>query len=206
MNRKLQFYFWKDRKFIPLDPHEVTLSDTPRSLAWWDKSICMGTKSEYSLYRVIGWYKVSQNFDNERKTLKTNKKTESGQKLLKCTNHYKRDWRLSVALLIISSHVSLIGSGDHVLAAMELKFFTTFMFLDLPWEFESNRIIKRSIFWVLSIKVFVSKNCPRKLSEFWGLVPFQPPPDSSKFTLETNSFTYLVFSFHGPYPNALFWK
>ena len=56
MNRKLQFYFWKDRKFIPLDPHEVTLSDTPRSLAWWDKSICMGTKSEYSLYRVNECY------------------------------------------------------------------------------------------------------------------------------------------------------
>ena len=32
------------------------------------------------------------------------------------------------------SHVSLVGSGDHVLAAMELKFCTgtTFMFLDLP--------------------------------------------------------------------------
>ena len=47
------FYYWKDRKFMPLIPGEVTLTDTPKSLAWWDKSICMGTKSEYSLYRVI---------------------------------------------------------------------------------------------------------------------------------------------------------
>ena len=53
MRRRLLFYYWKDRKFIPLIPGEVTLTDTPKSLAWWDKSICMGTKSEYSLYRVI---------------------------------------------------------------------------------------------------------------------------------------------------------
>jgi len=51
MRRKLMFYYWKDRKFIPLPPTEVILSDTPRSLAWWEKSICMGTKSEYSLYK-----------------------------------------------------------------------------------------------------------------------------------------------------------
>ena len=53
MRRRLMFYYWKDRKFMPLIPGEVTLTDTPKSLAWWDKSICMGTKSEYSLYRVI---------------------------------------------------------------------------------------------------------------------------------------------------------
>ena len=51
MRKRLLFYYWKDRKFIPLS--EVTLTETPRSLAWWDKSICMGTKSEYSLYEVI---------------------------------------------------------------------------------------------------------------------------------------------------------
>ena len=42
--------------------------------------------------------------------------------------------KLLAAPLIILRHVSLIGSGDHILAAMELKFCTgtTFMFLDLP--------------------------------------------------------------------------
>ena len=55
MRRKLLFYYWKERKFISLPPYEVILSDTPKSLAWWEKSICMGTKSEYSLYRVNGY-------------------------------------------------------------------------------------------------------------------------------------------------------
>ena len=46
----------------------------------------------------------------------------------------KRDWKHSLGPLIfsfISSHVSLIGSGDHVLASMKLKFCTgtSFMFL-----------------------------------------------------------------------------
>ena len=42
--------------------------------------------------------------------------------------------KLLAAPLIILRHVSPIGSGDHILAAMELKFCTgtAFMFLDLP--------------------------------------------------------------------------
>lgn len=51
MRRKLQFYYWKDRKFITLHD-DVILSDTPRSLAWWEQSVCLGTKSEYSLFQV----------------------------------------------------------------------------------------------------------------------------------------------------------
>ena len=50
MRRRLLFYYWKDRKFN--FESEVNLTETPRSLAWWDKSICMGTKSKYSLYEV----------------------------------------------------------------------------------------------------------------------------------------------------------
>ena len=37
--------------------------------------------------------------------------------------------------------------------------------------------------------LFKSIKCRWILPEFWGLIPFQEPPDSSKGTLETNSFT-----------------
>ena len=42
--------------------------------------------------------------------------------------------KMQLAPLIILQHVSLIGSVDHKLEAMELKFCTgmSFMFLDLP--------------------------------------------------------------------------
>jgi len=61
MRRKLQFYYWKNRKFHDLQ-EDLSLSDTPKSLAWGDDSLCMGTKNEYSLYDVAGGQTVKDLF------------------------------------------------------------------------------------------------------------------------------------------------
>ena len=48
--RKLQFYYWKNRKL-----HEylnVVVQDIPKSLAWCKETICVGFKSEYSIVKL----------------------------------------------------------------------------------------------------------------------------------------------------------
>ncbi len=51
VKKKLQFYFWKNRKFHELYP-DVSLPDYPRSLAWSENSICVGLRNDYILVKV----------------------------------------------------------------------------------------------------------------------------------------------------------
>ena len=43
MRRKLQFYYWKNRKFHKLQD-DLTVPDVPRSLAWAGEALCLGTR------------------------------------------------------------------------------------------------------------------------------------------------------------------
>ena len=43
MRRKLQFYYWKNRKFHKLQ-EDLTVPDVPRSLAWAGEALCLGTR------------------------------------------------------------------------------------------------------------------------------------------------------------------
>ena len=43
MRRKLQFYYWKNRKFHKLQD-DITVPDVPRSLAWAGDALCFGTR------------------------------------------------------------------------------------------------------------------------------------------------------------------
>ena len=56
VKRKLQFYYWKNRKFLDLQP-DINLPDVPRSLAWRKNAICIGYGSGYSLVKM-GWLKL----------------------------------------------------------------------------------------------------------------------------------------------------
>ena len=51
LRKRLQFYYWKNRKFWELQ-EDFSLNDVPRSLAWGTESLCLGTRTEYSLYQV----------------------------------------------------------------------------------------------------------------------------------------------------------
>jgi len=51
MRRKLQFYYWKNRKFHKLQ-EDLTVGDVPRSLAWAGDSLCLGTRGEYSILHM----------------------------------------------------------------------------------------------------------------------------------------------------------
>lgn len=51
LRRKLQLYYWKNRKFHDLQ-EDVSLQDIPRSLAWTGQAICLGARGEYSLVRL----------------------------------------------------------------------------------------------------------------------------------------------------------
>ena len=53
VKRKLQFYYWKNRKFLELQP-DINLPDVPRTLAWRKDAICIGYGSAYSLVKM-GW-------------------------------------------------------------------------------------------------------------------------------------------------------
>jgi len=53
VKRKLQFYYWKNRKFHDLFT-DISLPDTPHSLAWSRGSVCVGLRGEYCLVRVGG--------------------------------------------------------------------------------------------------------------------------------------------------------
>ena len=51
VKRKLQFYYWKNRKFWELQP-DMSLSDSARAVAWGGETVCLGTRAEYSLYQL----------------------------------------------------------------------------------------------------------------------------------------------------------
>ncbi len=51
VRKKLQFYYWKNRRFHDLYT-DVSLPDAPRSLAWCRDSVCVGFRGEYALIRV----------------------------------------------------------------------------------------------------------------------------------------------------------
>ena len=51
VKKKLQFYYWKNRKFHDLLP-DVSLPDTPKSLAWCHESVCVGFRGEYALIKT----------------------------------------------------------------------------------------------------------------------------------------------------------
>lgn len=41
VRRKLQLYYWKNRRFLDLQP-DISLADVPKSLAWCKDTICIG--------------------------------------------------------------------------------------------------------------------------------------------------------------------
>jgi len=51
LKKKMQFYYWKNRKFWELQ-QDVSLTDIPKSVAWGGETLCFGTRGEYSLYCV----------------------------------------------------------------------------------------------------------------------------------------------------------
>lgn len=57
VRKKVQFYYWKNRKFHELYP-DVSLTDVPKTLAWVRDSVCLGFKSEYKLIKMNEKQKV----------------------------------------------------------------------------------------------------------------------------------------------------
>ncbi len=51
VKRKLQLYYWKNRKFMELQ-QDISLPDVPKSLAWCNDSIVVGLRSEYRLLKL----------------------------------------------------------------------------------------------------------------------------------------------------------
>ena len=51
VKRKLQLYYWKNRKFLELQA-DINLPDNPKSLAWIKNTICVAYRSEYSLVKL----------------------------------------------------------------------------------------------------------------------------------------------------------
>ena len=49
--RKLQFYYWKNRKFHQY-AEDVVVQDIPKSLAWRGQTVCVGFRSEYSIVKL----------------------------------------------------------------------------------------------------------------------------------------------------------
>lgn len=52
VKRKLQFYYWKNNKFLQL-VNDISLNDIPKTITWCQEMICVGFRNEYSLYEVI---------------------------------------------------------------------------------------------------------------------------------------------------------
>ena len=69
VRRKLQFYYWKNRKFHPF-ADDVSVPDVPKSLAWCRTTICVAFRSEYSLVKldssVVGGAKTTELFPTGR--------------------------------------------------------------------------------------------------------------------------------------------
>jgi len=53
VRRKLQFYYWKNRKFHELR-EDISVPDVARSIAWCKESVCVGFRGEYSLLHLMG--------------------------------------------------------------------------------------------------------------------------------------------------------
>jgi len=53
VRRKLQFYYWKNRKFHELR-EDISVPDIPKSIAWCKESVCVGFRGEYSLLKLGG--------------------------------------------------------------------------------------------------------------------------------------------------------
>lgn len=53
VRRKLQFYYWKNRKFHELR-EDVSVPDVAKSMAWCKETVCVGFRGEYSLLRLAG--------------------------------------------------------------------------------------------------------------------------------------------------------
>ena len=51
VKRKLQLYYWKNRKFHHYAP-DVVVQDIPKSLAWFHQTICVGFRTEYSIVKL----------------------------------------------------------------------------------------------------------------------------------------------------------
>ncbi len=51
VKRRLQFYYWKNRKFHDLFP-DVSVPDIPKFLAWSRDCVCVGFRGEYSLIKL----------------------------------------------------------------------------------------------------------------------------------------------------------
>ena len=51
VRRKLQFYYWKNRKFHPF-ADDVVVQDIPKSLAWTRSTICVAFRTEYSMVKL----------------------------------------------------------------------------------------------------------------------------------------------------------
>ena len=51
VRRKLQFYYWKNRRFHEFAA-DIVVQDIPKSLAWTKATICVAFKTEYSLVKL----------------------------------------------------------------------------------------------------------------------------------------------------------
>ena len=51
VKRKLQFYYWKKDSFSELQS-EIVVNDVPRCISWYQDTLCIGFKGEYSLLTV----------------------------------------------------------------------------------------------------------------------------------------------------------
>lgn len=53
IKRKLQFWYWKHDQFLEMAA-DLDLADVPRTLIWFENTICIGFRTEYVLYNVSG--------------------------------------------------------------------------------------------------------------------------------------------------------
>lgn len=51
VKRQLQFWFWKDNKLLKYRD-AIQLDDTPKSVVWFENTICIGFKTDYVIYDV----------------------------------------------------------------------------------------------------------------------------------------------------------
>jgi len=61
VRRKLQFYYWKNRKFHELR-EDISVPDVAKSLAWCRESVSLGFRSDYSLLRLDDGEKLAELF------------------------------------------------------------------------------------------------------------------------------------------------
>uniref|UniRef100_A0A1W7RBP8 Vam6/Vps39-like protein-like protein n=1 Tax=Agkistrodon contortrix contortrix TaxID=8713 RepID=A0A1W7RBP8_AGKCO len=61
VRKKLQLFYWKDRKFHELQG-DFSVPDVPKSMAWCKDSICVGFKRDYYLIKVDGKGSIKELF------------------------------------------------------------------------------------------------------------------------------------------------